>query len=461
MKKSLLLGCAAMLAAGNAFAYGTDGCTYEAKDGITMTCLWAVGPDLNNAEFTELFGANGMTGAYARNCAVKDGKIYIPVGGTVTEGEGEDAKTNYNWTLKVFDMMNGALLQSTPITLDGGDFNALLGCNNIGFDDYGHCWVGSYWGGDEANLNICTYQLDINTGVLTPLPVIEYPADEIAMAGRLDFYSLTGDITATEADCYMMANASGATFNAYRFVRPQGSDAWEPGMDGYAAWMADDVPAWPAGAPGWGDNPTTVFALGCNDIAYMCGRNTLPTQYSCAGGTPEMLGSFEAAGEGCAPEKPGATGAWEFVLGDKMYLGYGDRQGAEGGRWKISRMGGDAQGGTFEGMELMWNFPSKEEVTYCSVSNGAQGAIHPVLPYAVKDENGKEGVYITTFYGKSELGVYLMAQDGFNAGVAAIEADNANAPKEYYNLQGMKIENPANGLYIVKQGNKSSKQYIK
>ncbi len=461
MKKSLLLGCAALLAAGNAFAYGTDGCTYETKDGITMTCLWAVGPDLNNTEFNDLFGANGMTGSYARNCAVHEGVIYVPVGGTTTVGEGDDAQTTYNWTLVKFDLLTGEKIGDVAITLNGEAFNSLLGCNNIGFDDYGHCWVAPYWGGTEANLNIRTYALDTETGALTELPVIVYPADEIGSAGRLDFFNLTGDITATEADCYMMANASGATFDAYRFVLPQGSDEWEGGMDGYAAWMADDVPAWPASAAGWGDNPTTVFAKGCNDIAYICGRNTLPTLYSCAGGMPELLGSFEQAGEGCAPDKPGATGAWEMVLGDHMYLGYGDQQGADGGMWKISRMGGTADGGTFEGMELMWSFPSKEGVTYCSVSNGAQGAIHPVLPYNVKDENGKEGIYVTTFYGKSELGVYLMAEEGFNAGVAAIAADNTNAPKEYYNLQGMKVENPANGLYIVKQGNTSSKQYIK
>ena len=35
------------------------------------------------------------------------------------------------------------------------------------------------------------------------------------------------------------------------------------------------------------------------------------------------------------------------------------------------------------------------------------------------------------------------------------------APVEYYNLQGVKIANPANGFYIKKQGNKVSKVFIK
>jgi hypothetical protein len=31
---------------------------------------------------------------------------------------------------------------------------------------------------------------------------------------------------------------------------------------------------------------------------------------------------------------------------------------------------------------------------------------------------------------------------------------------EYYNLQGIRVENPESGLYIRRQGNKSTKVYI-
>lgn len=49
---------------------------------------------------------------------------------------------------------------------------------------------------------------------------------------------------------------------------------------------------------------------------------------------------------------------------------------------------------------------------------------------------------------------------GEGSGVAEIETDE-NAPVEYYNMQGIRVSNPENGLYIVKQGNKVSKRYIK
>ncbi len=54
--------------------------------------------------------------------------------------------------------------------------------------------------------------------------------------------------------------------------------------------------------------------------------------------------------------------------------------------------------------------------------------------------------------------VKVYAEGG--SGVAGIEAEE-NAPVEYYNLQGIRVANPENGLYIVKQGNKVTKRVIK
>ncbi|MDE7152943.1 MAG: starch-binding protein [Muribaculaceae bacterium] len=45
------------------------------------------------------------------------------------------------------------------------------------------------------------------------------------------------------------------------------------------------------------------------------------------------------------------------------------------------------------------------------------------------------------------------------SGISSIAADNA--PAVYYNLQGVKVDNPENGLYIVKRGNKVTKEMVK
>lgn len=47
------------------------------------------------------------------------------------------------------------------------------------------------------------------------------------------------------------------------------------------------------------------------------------------------------------------------------------------------------------------------------------------------------------------------------AGVQGVAVDNANAPVEYFNLQGVRVANPENGLYIRRQGNKVEKIIIR
>lgn len=47
------------------------------------------------------------------------------------------------------------------------------------------------------------------------------------------------------------------------------------------------------------------------------------------------------------------------------------------------------------------------------------------------------------------------------AGVEAVVADDAEAPVEYYNLQGVRVAEPESGLYIRRQGNKVEKVVIR
>lgn len=53
-----------------------------------------------------------------------------------------------------------------------------------------------------------------------------------------------------------------------------------------------------------------------------------------------------------------------------------------------------------------------------------------------------------------------MSYDASTTGINEINADE-NAPAEYYNLQGVRVNNPENGLYICRQGNKVSKIQVK
>lgn len=65
-----------------------------------------------------------------------------------------------------------------------------------------------------------------------------------------------------------------------------------------------------------------------------------------------------------------------------------------------------------------------------------------------------------TYYVNVDFKNLTVNVSNFATGVEGIEAD-VNVVPVYYNLQGVEVANPQNGLYIVKQGNKVSKQLIK
>lgn len=50
---------------------------------------------------------------------------------------------------------------------------------------------------------------------------------------------------------------------------------------------------------------------------------------------------------------------------------------------------------------------------------------------------------------------------GDSSAITDIDADSAEHPVEYFNLQGVRVENPSNGLFIRRQGNKVEKVYIR
>lgn len=48
-----------------------------------------------------------------------------------------------------------------------------------------------------------------------------------------------------------------------------------------------------------------------------------------------------------------------------------------------------------------------------------------------------------------------------STGVENIAADNADAPLEYYDLNGQRVDNPAPGIYIRRQGSDVTKIVIR
>lgn len=61
----------------------------------------------------------------------------------------------------------------------------------------------------------------------------------------------------------------------------------------------------------------------------------------------------------------------------------------------------------------------------------------------------------------SDTGKIQLYSNGTLSGVDDIVSDDANAPVEYYNLQGVRVANPESGLYIRVQGKKATKVLVK
>ena len=56
---------------------------------------------------------------------------------------------------------------------------------------------------------------------------------------------------------------------------------------------------------------------------------------------------------------------------------------------------------------------------------------------------------------------FAIEADGTTTGVEVVEAVDENAPVEYFNLQGVRVQNPGQGLYIRRQGNSVEKVLMK
>lgn len=80
-----------------------------------------------------------------------------------------------------------------------------------------------------------------------------------------------------------------------------------------------------------------------------------------------------------------------------------------------------------------------------------------------KENVGKVAIVLGTlenYYGAPGVKNLTEGSINENTGIDNIEAAD-NAPVEYFNLQGVRVANPENGLYIRRQGNKVTKVIVK
>ncbi|MDE6174636.1 MAG: hypothetical protein K2F88_03640 [Duncaniella sp.] len=78
----------------------------------------------------------------------------------------------------------------------------------------------------------------------------------------------------------------------------------------------------------------------------------------------------------------------------------------------------------------------------------------------ITDQYNQQGLSFNVYNGATIVSIVAKIKND-PSGIADIVLDNENAPVEFFNLQGVRVENPSNGLYIRRQGNKVSKVIIR
>ena len=108
------------------------------------------------------------------------------------------------------------------------------------------------------------------------------------------------------------------------------------------------------------------------------------------------------------------------------------------------------------------NFAIYDEEGTCVATwtEGQKAGLGAAMGSFIAVPNDDVSVYIYHFVPGTVAEKLLFAVDS-TSGVGSIDTENADAPVKYYNLQGVEVANPSNGIFIKVQGTKATKEYIK
>jgi hypothetical protein len=102
----------------------------------------------------------------------------------------------------------------------------------------------------------------------------------------------------------------------------------------------------------------------------------------------------------------------------------------------------------------------EEGTAVATWTEGQKAGLGAAMGSFIVVPNDDVSVYIYHFVPGTVAEKLIFAVDS-TSGVENFETEDANAPVEYYNLQGVKVTNPSNGIFIKVQGNKASKVLVK
>ena len=471
MKKFLLLAAAALVGS-SAFA-SVDPTAYAEVEGLKVNNRWVSAraynvDDWNKYSFATDYYQYARTATLYVDEAQPENNRVVVAWGPTRNVEGETnadgtPKTNNFAYISLINFATGEPDKDVALTCEGTPITGLLSNNNIATDDFGNIWFSNYHAGTNIDAPIKVYKInDIQTGECTLCAELYLPADEAANLGRVDYLDILGDVTGAESHAIAMGAAKNG-LSVYRWRLEQGGSAtdWAGDFDGYVCWdTSAGLETYPADLTVWG-GVTTMNIMYDDELTgenfYIDDFSTCPVLYNTGAG---VVDGFMNAPSELIPNV-GCNGVSEFAIGDKNMIAYVKGQPNDTKNNGAHVIVAEIPDLMFENMVKYWELPEKGLGTVSDTGT----RVHNIMTLNVTDANGVEGVYLLTYKCNNGMALYVISQEGFEdpygeVGVEGIEADTFEGEAAYYNLQGVKVANPENGLYIVKRGNTVTKEMI-
>lgn len=496
MKKTLLIAAVAMTSA--VAMADTDGATYEPVNGFTCTNDWIIDRFHTGDEAFQALSFNQVSTDIevsaaspnnARTCTFWDdekgvigaaGKTYLIVAWSCIGNAGEYP------TLVYYDIENGKEAKFQRLKQNGENAVIWRGANNVGVDAAGNLYVSGLQidfvkipeGGEPTFNQYPIYLVDPATGDLSEVASLQYAEDDAdaTLNGRLDYIAVDGDLTGKTACCTVIAGLTKTT--QFPIIvgwhREQGGE-WAPYFEeGTMATLKIDIAAnpdltVPKAAKSFGDGCSAEIMKSDDyaaDMFYIDGNATFFSLYDKTGDLVEGWNS-EGVVTADGPKEAGVNGVKEITFGGKHFIIYALNQyiAPTFCQLRIAEMGGE-NNDMLAGCKAYFDVPAQGTGT--SLGFGKQSdqgnRIAGICMKVIKDANGVEALKLGSFKTNNGMAVYTIAAPGYNAGVNDVISDaDANAPVEYFNLQGVSVnaDNLTPGLYITRQGKTVAKKIVK
>lgn len=342
-----------------------------------------------------------------------------------------------------------------------GGINDYYGCA-ISSDDAGHFVIGHYFAQPASFYVWTVYDPKTNTSKHFEFPMNGKTSNRIDCVGRV-----VGDVT-KNAYLFVAPSYDGGVFqcgNMLHFTGTgtvssiEGTNAFTP-----LTYLSNRTGSY---CQSFYTDPADISSLPYTQDAIIC--------YSKSEGFTQWSNSMYGYNNGALsgnratswPNYAGTSGFDVFTLGGKLYyvMNYVDEAESANNLCPMDIVVTDTQ---FNIVAQWKNEEYKSNLGYSSV------IARPVSDNAVEifvynstssrtgdDKSGAiSGAYLH-LYAEGHESDFNRPTSGIEDIVSDFEEATEEAPAVYYNLQGVQVVNPTKGIYVVRRGNKVSKEYIR